>query len=530
MTAKLKFQAGHFITAYVCTLERREKDKMKSKLSILAVAIATMLATSMIQMSTAQAPPTLERINIGFGVDPAREECFAPWNEWCDLPEGTVPFNVDMVDAEKTCQDGEGIYVAVLDTGLLSNYLDFFPESMVDIKEEWGIGYTHDVWYDPTGEGNWSTEYVDGLEYKFSYKPLRSDRGFINYDDGNPLWSYYPPLDVWFPFPYGSGHGTHVTSIVTGWQLDRTDGQFWVRGVAPKVTLIPVLVLDDWIVFADDGEGWWWSGGTWEMVAAGIRYIGDLAKEHGVKIIINMSLGGSSPSPLEEAAINYAIEQGVIVVASAGNDGYEGMGWPGAFPQVISVAAAGWTQEYLRYGLGTPDPWYWWTDDVPENLWTEDPLGNEFQVYLTDFSSRPNEDLGQEIWHLDVSAPGAGVKGPYKPYGSTQWGYYSVWGTSQAAPHIAGIAALVLDKYPNIEQCKMELILKTSGLFHRLTKWFEEERTATIFDIFTYDLLDQTWLWKDYGTGLVQVDEALWVARLMHARRGRSGWRHHAMD
>ena len=479
---------------------------MKNKLLILAIAFTTILATSILPMSiAAPASPTIHEVNLDYGVNPVKEECFSLWNEWCELPEGTVPFNVDMVDAEKMCNDGEGVYVAVLDTGMLSNYLDFFPEDMVDIKEEWGIGFTHDLIWVGSG-GNWSEE--------FDYGQLRDDRGFITHDDDAP--------DK-YGYGWGSGHGTHVASIITGWKLER-DQSFWVRGVAPGVTIIPVLVLDDWIEFNPDfTEGWFFTGGTWEMVAAGIRYIGDLAEEHGVKIIISMSLGGSEPSEMIEDAIDYAIEQGVIVVAAAGNSGYAGMDWPGAYPQVISAAAAGWTQEYLRYGLGAPDPWYWWTDDVPENLWTEDPLGNEFQVYLTDFSSRPNATLGQKIWDLDVSAPGAGVKGPYKGYGSGQWAYYSVWGTSQATPHVSAIAALVLESYPTIEQCRMGLILKTAGYWNSLTKWCEKERSATIYDIFTGDLLEQTWLWKDYGTGLLQADVALFIARLMRPRGGSSG-------
>jgi hypothetical protein len=191
---------------------------------------------------------------------------------------------------------------------------------------------------------------------------------------------------------------------------------------------------------------------------------------------------------------------------------------------VISAAAAGRTQEYLDYYLDPydtvpPANWYWWTNDVPEKLWTEDPLGNKFQAYLVDFSSRPNPELGQEIWHLDVSAPGAAVRGPYKPYGPTQWNYYAVWGTSQAAPHVSAIAALVLQKYPRMNQFGMELCLKTAGLLNRMTKLFEEERSAIIFDT-SLGLIEQVWLWKDYGTGLLQADEALCIAKFMFGWHG----------
>jgi subtilisin family serine protease len=469
------------------------------KMKILAsFIILAMLVVAVPPLRTFASTPNIvsgKAAATHFDVMPAEVQTL---DSETDTAADPVPFNVDMVDAEKVDEKGDGIYVAVLDTGLLSNYLNFFPSSMVDIKEEWGIGFTHDLIWKGSG-GNWSNE--------FDYGPLRSDRGFITHDNGAP--------DQW-GFGWGSGHGTHVTSIITGYHLVRGTVDTWVSGVAPKVTIIPVLVLDDWIGWTPDfSDGWFFTGGTDEMVAAGIKYIGDLAKAHHVKIIINMSLGGSTPTEIIEDAVNYAIKRGVIIVASAGNEGEAGMGWPGAYPQVISAAAVGWTQEYLRYYLGTPDPWYWWTDDVPEKLWTTDPLGNQFQAYLTDFSSRPNATLGQHIWDLDVAAPGAGVKGPYKGYGSGQWNWYSVWGTSQAAPHVAGIAALVAEDYPKVNQFAMEMCLKTAGLANRMTKLCEKTRSADVYDVFSGTVISYTWTWKDYGTGLLQADEALCVASYM---------------
>ena len=50
---------------------------------------------------------------------------------------------------------------------------------------------------------------------------------------------------------------------------------------------------------------------------------------------------------MEKAAIDYAIDSGVIIVAAAGNEGAAGMGYPGAYAPVISVAASGWVGEWL---------------------------------------------------------------------------------------------------------------------------------------------------------------------------------------
>jgi len=162
-------------------------------------------------------------------------------------------------------------------------------------------------------------------------------------------------------------------------------------------------------------------------------------------VVINMSLGGPVLDAIEKAAIDYAIEQGVIIVASAGNRGEAGMGYPGAYSPVISVAASGWVGEWL--GGAT----WWYASNVAEPTSAED-------FYITDFSSR--EKAGQD---LDVAAPGSWIVGPYQ-VNSGQTAYYFLGGTSMAAPHVAGIAALMLQKNPALQQTDVETILESSAI------------------------------------------------------------------
>ena len=408
--------------------------------------------------------------------------------------EGELPYNLDMIDVEKVSATGEDVYIAVLDTGLLENWMEYLP--VENIVTEWGKGFSYEYCYwNETAQAFYLSGFYD-------------TRGFITH----PLYS---------------GHGTHVVSTITGFKfVSETYGQeFWIRGVAPNVKIIPVLVLDAWVAYVPPGqsipEGYYLiTGGTDEMVAAGIRYVADLAEEYGIKVIISMSLGGPTPLDLVEEAINYAIDKGCIVVAAAGNAGYEGMDWPGAYPQVISVAAGGWTMQWIGSGESSPpEPYRWWLSDVPECLWQKDDLGNHFQVYLTEFSSRPNASLGQYPWYLDVCAPGAWIVGPYKPT-LGEFGYYYVGGTSMATPHVSGIAALVLEEKPDLNQREMELLLKTAASFIRMTFGFREA-SATIYDPIVDDFVEVTWGPFDYGAGFLQADTAVYLAKILGMLRYR---------
>ncbi|MBE0686841.1 MAG: S8 family serine peptidase, partial [Anaerolineaceae bacterium] len=228
-------------------------------------------------------------------------------------------------------------------------------------------------------------------------------------------------------------HGTHVTSTILGYQY----GTSMVNGVAPMATVIPVKVLNQ------NGSGWS------SVVARGITYVADLKKDGYLgdsPVVINMSLGGSVLDSMEKEAIDYAISVGVIIVASAGNEGTAGMGYPGAYEPVISVAASGWVGEW------TAASW-WRLLDVADST-------NPADFYITDFSSR---ELGGQ--DLDVAAPGSWIVGPYKINSGNTPSYYYLGGTSMASPHVAGIVALMAQKYPALMAADAESILEGSAIY-----------------------------------------------------------------
>ena len=294
--------------------------------------------------------------------------------------------------------DGSGVYVAILDSGLLSSWRFYFPEAHIatDLARAFGGG---------GGEaGNVSSQ----------PNKWQTDQ---------------------------DSHGTHVTSTILGYNLASGGTMVSVNGVAPGAMVIPVKVLNN------NGAGWS------SVVARGITYIADLKASGALKgkpVVINMSLGGPALDAMEQAAIDYAISKGVIIVASAGNEGDAGMGYPGAYAPVISAAASGWVGEWQPVVDGVASRTWWYASDVPDPT---DPS----DFYMTDFSSR--QLAGQD---LDVAAPGSWVVGPYQTNG--QLSYYYLGGTSMAAPHVTGTVALMLEKDGALDASQAESILESTAV------------------------------------------------------------------
>jgi subtilisin family serine protease len=359
-----------------------------------------------------------------------------------DYSGGLSTWDLDMMNitnypaSRVVAEGGQGVYVAVLDTGLVGNWRDYLPADQI------------------------------AVEYAKAFAGGGSESASIS-----------EPRNAWERDT--EGHGTHVTSTVLGyWQpTPRT-----INGAAPQATVIPVKVL------RNNGSGWS------TVIAHGILYIADLKAELGdAPVVINMSLGGSILSPLEKAAIDYAIGNGVIVVASAGNEGEAGMGYPGAYGPVISVGSVGWTNEWVNVGDIA-----WWRTDVADPTVAGD-------VYVSDFSSRAIGDQD-----LDVLAPGSWIVGPYLGNGASHppfWShsqngqYYYLGGTSMASPHVAGLVALMLEKNPTLKAAEVETILEATALWIPAGSARVNDGSGQTVEI--------SWGSNATGSGLVQADAAL---------------------
>ena len=194
-------------------------------------------------------------------------------------------------------------------------------------------------------------------------------------------------------------HGTHVAGTVAA--LDNGVG---VVGVAPGARLWAVKVLDS------NGSGYT-SG-----IIAGIDWV----VAQGNIEVMNLSLGGSGVSSAYQTAIDNAVANGVAVVVAAGNSSADASNYSPAFvPSAITVSALA-DFDGLEGGNGT-------------SCYAND---TEVDDTLAEFSN-----YGSPV---DIAAPGYCVLSTIPTeYNVAQPGYYTLDGTSMAAPHVAGAAAVL---------------------------------------------------------------------------------------
>lgn len=184
------------------------------------------------------------------------------------------------------------------------------------------------------------------------------------------------------------GHGTAVASIIVGNSQS-------VKGIAPAADILSIRVLD--------GEG---KGDTFTLAEGIVE-----AVDRGANII-SLSLGSSGDNPVLRKAVNYAINNGAVLVASAGNESESRITYPAAYPDVIGVSSI-------------------------------DASGR-----IADFSN-----IGEGV---DLAAPGIGLR--------TAWiedQEVTFSGTSASAPLVAGALAGIQSREPSLSTAEaLELLIQ----------------------------------------------------------------------
>ncbi|WP_052442912.1 S8 family serine peptidase [Streptacidiphilus neutrinimicus] len=192
-------------------------------------------------------------------------------------------------------------------------------------------------------------------------------------------------------------HGTLVASLIAG-HGHGPNGEDGIMGLAPGAKILPI------------GIGPGNAGPGTDYTTKAIRY----AVDHGAEVI-NMSIGGPDNDSVTEAAVAYAEEHNVVLVAAAGNDGISDPQYPASYPGVIKVGAV----------------------DKTGKLWSKSDTGG-----------------------ITVVAPGVSVLGDG---GDSDTGYRMGDGTSFATAYVSAIAALYRSAHPNLTAGQIvNYIIKTA--------------------------------------------------------------------
>lgn len=192
-----------------------------------------------------------------------------------------------------------------------------------------------------------------------------------------------------------NGHGTAVAGIIAA-SGDNGEG---IAGLCWGCVILPIKAC--------------LSNGRCRdsSVISAIRW----ATDNGARII-NLSLGGSSPSPALQEAVRYANERGVLIVAASGNERAEGNtpNYPAAYAEALAVGATGYSDE------------------------------------VTGFSNTGD--------FIDLVAPGIDIATTIPGNG-----YALATGTSFASPFVSGAAALIMTLRPDLSNSDVRCVLAISA-------------------------------------------------------------------
>lgn len=260
--------------------------------------------------------------------------------------------------------------IAVIDTGVDVDHEDLAGRIWINEKETGtdarGVDRRSNG-IDDDGNG-----YIDDWR---GWNFYRSGLGYLPPEYSDLLNAENDPSDA-------HGHGTHLAGIIAA----VSDNGTGVSGVGRGTKVMAIR--------AASSEGKL----TLANILDSIRY----AVENGADII-NMSFSSPHRSDFEHLAIKYAVKQGVVVVAAAGNDGADIVHYPAGFEEVIAVAAS----------------------DPQDERW--------------DFSNYGS--------HIDIAAPGVDIYSTLPARLTTR--SYDAWsGTSMATPIVSAVLGTMKALYP----------------------------------------------------------------------------------
>lgn len=344
-------------------------------------------------------------VNAGSVSDPVRDEpLLRNGNVLADsLDHLSV---IRALDAWSATRGTTDVRIGVVDTGVFLSHPDLQGQFWINEAEDANGNGSFDPYPveeggDLNGQDDDGNGFVDDV-IGYDFVDRSSSVAAGEFKTRDPV----PSADSLGGF---SWHGTAVSGVAAAAPGDPQEG---IAGVAPDTRLVPLRA------FGRDGRG------ETDDIAAAIVY----GASNGVDVL-NLSFGRGRAVPLIEDAIEYANEQGTVVVASAGNSLTDDPHYPSDYPDVLSVVWLGEDGELPRvnrsqFGIGV------------------DLGAPGSAVYTTDF---PAEQVanGASLEREDL--------------------YRSPNGSSFSAPQVAGAAALLRSADPSLSPASIRSILTASA-------------------------------------------------------------------
>lgn len=335
---------------------------------------------TLIEAKRMQQQDDVEWAEPNYIVQPTRDPNDSRYRQQWHYPAINLPQAWDLSTGNATPE----VIVAVIDTGVYLTHPDLAPNL------------------------------IDGYDFIRDSSTAR-DGNSIDDTPDDPGDNDTPGASSW--------HGSHVAGTVAA----SSNNDVGVAGVSWGAKIMPLRAL---------GKG----GGTTYDVAQSIRFAAGLSNDSSTlpdrkADIINLSLGSSQATSVEQNAIAAARSAGVIIVAAAGNENVSTPFYPAAYEGVIGVSATNPQATKASY--------------------------SNFGTYVDIAAPGGEMQQGVDFGVLStVADDSSGVRVPAVAFSQ---------GTSMAAPHVAGVIALMKAVYPGLTEVQFMELLQSCAITNKTT-------------------------------------------------------------